>query len=93
MPEHIHKSLSQFLTALHEQSTKNQEIAGVFKESLDKKTFGHIKGYRKYKSKLIVYVDSSTWSYQIYLSQPKIVEKLRALDKGIKTLTIKIHNK
>ncbi len=93
MPEHIEKSLSQYLNTLDTKRTESEAVTQVFKDSLDKKTYRHITGYRKYKNKLIVYVDSSTWSYQIYLSQPGIVDKLRALDKNIRTITIKIRNK
>lgn len=93
MPEHIKHSLTQLIKNLKAKSKDKKEISSVLREVFNEKIQYHIQGYRTYKKNLIIYVDSSLWSFDVHLLKPKLLEKLHQIKSEIRTIKIKIQAK
>jgi len=91
--EHIKNTLGGFLNDLKIKQKSNQQVRQVLDSVFDENTRKHIQGYKKYKETLIIYVDSSMWSFQINLLKTKILEQIHHITKNINKISVKVRMK
>ncbi len=89
MPQYIKKIINEFIKEVKKDREKKEKVVSLVEQIIDINTKRHIKSYRIYKDTLIIYVDSSIWSYQINLWKNKLLKKLKE-EVEVKDLKVKL---
>jgi len=89
VPQHIKKIINEFIKEARKGREKKEKVTSLVEQIIDINTKRHIKSYRIYKDTLIIYVDSSIWSYQINLWKNKLLKKLKE-EVEVKDLKVKL---
>jgi len=89
VPQYIKKIINEFIKEVKKDREKKEKVVSLVEQIIDINTKRHIKSYRIYKDTLIIYVDSSIWSYQINLWKNKLLKKLKE-EVEVKDLKVKL---
>lgn len=93
LPSHIKNLITSFINDLQKERQDKEKFFYFIEDLLNKKTKKHITSYKIYKNTLIFYVDSPVWKFQLNLLKPKILEKFKEENIGIKNIKIKLTKK
>jgi hypothetical protein len=87
--EHIHGLLKSFLQTAEKKHKEKEQIERAICAVLDKQASRHISVGRIYKKTVIIYTDSSSWSYQLSLYKNTLLQAVKEIVPDVEHITIK----
>lgn len=82
--------LEGIIKNIKEKKKKNNKIEKEIEKQIDKETKKHIRIEQKKEDTIIIYTESSIWSYQLKLKQKSILENLKKSFPKTKNIQIKV---